>query len=40
MHLNIALCWAAVQPAAVEQVTGGDEENGTSELGGEGKVKL
>lgn len=40
MHLNIALCWAAVQPAAGEQVTRGDKENGTSAERGKGKVKL
>lgn len=34
MHLNIALCWAAVQAATGEKVTRGDEENGTSAGGG------
>lgn len=33
MHLNIALCWAAVQPATSEQVVRGDEESQTVKAG-------
>lgn len=40
MHLNIALCWAAVHPAAGEQVIRGDEGNDTSAKREKGKVKL